>query len=111
MSSVKLTLPGTIVPTTGMQVNFVTPCNCSEIDSITIDSTTYDIVDAFGNSLAGTGCMWAANALVSVLLDTVNARAFLLNAGSVGILSPSQYGDALPAPGIPGRIFFKKVST
>ena len=111
MSSVKLNLPGTIVPATGMQINFIAPCNCTEIDSITIDGTAYDIVDTFGHSLAGTGCMWAANALVSVLLDTTNARAFLLNAGSVGILSPSQYGDELPAPGIPGRIYFKKVMT
>lgn len=109
MSSVKLTLPGTIVPATGMQINFVAPCNCTEIDSITIDSAVYTVVDSFGRSLAGTGCMWNAGALVSVLLDTVNNRAFLLNAGSVGILSPSQYGDALPAPGIPGRIFYKRV--
>lgn len=109
MSSVKLTLPGTMVPTTGMQINFVAPCNCSEIDSLTIDNKDYSIVDSLGHSLVGTGCMWSANALVSVLLDTVNARAFILNAGSVGILSPSQYGDELPAPGIPGRIFYKKV--
>lgn len=111
MSSIKLNLPGTIVPATGMQINFIAPCNCTEIDSITIDGAAYDVVDTLGHSLVGTGCMWAANALVSVLLDTTNKRAFLLNAGSVGILSPSQYGDALPAPGTPGRIFFRKVSS
>lgn len=111
MSSVKLTLPGTMVPTTGMQINFIAPCDCTAIDSITIDTTTYAVVDTLGRSLAGTGCMWSAGALVSVLLDTVNARAFLLNAASVGILSPAQYGDELPPAGIPGRIFFKKVVT
>ena len=109
MSSVKLTLPGTMVPTTGMQVNFIAPCNCTEAGSITIDDIRYTVVDTLGQPIGGTGCMWAAGALVSVLLDTTNSRAYLLNPGSVGRLSPSQYGDELPSPGIPGRIFFKRV--
>lgn len=111
MSILKLTLPATIVPATGMQVNFVAPCSCTNITGLAFgDETTYTIVDSLGNSLVGTGCMWSEGALVSVLLDPTTNRAYLLNAAGSAVLSSSQYGDTLPEPGVPGRIFFKKVA-
>ena len=83
MSSLKVSLPANVVPTTGLQVSFVAPCGCDNATSIVINNVNYCIVDAMGCSVVGRKDVWCSGAVVSVLLDTVNNRAFLLNATSV----------------------------
>lgn len=83
MSTIKVTLPVGAVPVMGLQVSFIAPCECNAVTSITIDNVAYNIVDAMGNAVTGKSDVWCSGALVSVLLDTVNHRAFLLNAALI----------------------------
>ena len=80
MSIIKLTLPGTTVPVDGKSVSFVAPCSCANADTLQIDDKNYDIVDALGESVTGSVGYWDAGAIVTVVLDTINLKAYLQNA-------------------------------
>lgn len=135
--SIVLTLPRRV--DTGTLVKFSAPCGCEGVTGgIVIDGITYDIVDAAGVEIVGIVQAWVAGALIAVLIDTENHRAFIQNPSlaevaetakaalpkSGGTMTGSltmdgghlilkegiNYGEELPAPGIKGRIFFKVVS-
>lgn len=132
-----LTLPRAV--DTGTLVKFSAPCDCESVTGgIVIDGTTYAIVDAAGVEIVEIGSTWAAGALIAVLIDTENNRAFIQNpslaeiaktanaalpksggtmtgsltmdGGDIILKEGINYGEELPAPGIKGRIFFKVVS-
>lgn len=80
MSAIKVTLPDSAMLVDGLRVTFRAPCACSSITGITIGEDTYTLVDAMNSGRAGEGNVWATNALVTVLLDVTNKRAYILNA-------------------------------
>ena len=83
MAALKVTLPGNAAPTSGRQVSFIAPCDCTGITELQIDNEAYAIVDAMSNSISEyteRSNVWCSGALISFLLDVENKRAFLLNA-------------------------------
>ena len=122
-----------ILPTpvdTGTLVKFSAPCACSAVTSgIVIDGVTYTIVDAAGNTVDMLGSVWENGALVAVLIDTANEKAYIQNAAfgaallksggamtgmlttkGIKLTSGTDYGANLPAAGNKGRLFFKVVT-
>ena len=81
MSKVKLTLPIGETATSGKQITFAAPCDCSNVECIQIDGVDYCVVDAMGNQVTGSpdGGVWLGGSKVSVILDVENQKAFLLN--------------------------------
>ena len=79
MAKIKLTLPGLEIPVDGKQVSFVAPCDCSVADGIQIDGVDYDIVDSVGNTVPFGRGVWRNGAVLSVILDVTNRKAYLQN--------------------------------
>ena len=65
--------------THGMELSFYAPCDCTEVTGVSLDGATYALVDASGNALTSCSGYFAKNAMLSVIIDTVNKRATLLN--------------------------------
>lgn len=82
MSKIKVTLPGLEIPIDGKQVSFVAPCDCSVVDGIQIDGVDYDVVDSEGNIVPFGQGVWCDGAMLSVILDVTNRKAYLQNQNS-----------------------------
>ena len=126
--SIVLTLPRAV--DTGTLVKFSAPCACNAVTGgIVIAGVTYTIVDAAGNTVDMLGSVWESGALVAVLIDTANEKAYIQNAAFDAALLKSggamtgtlttkgikltdgvDYGTTLPDAGTPGRLFFKVVT-
>lgn len=90
MAKIKITLDHTIVD--GEEVTFRAPCNCTEVEGLSVAYPTLDessavnmskafvFADAHGNALTGIGNLFSAGACVSVILDIENSYAFIKNA-------------------------------
>lgn len=65
--------------TTGMELSFVAPCDCSDVTGISLDGATYTLVDTSGNSLTSCSGYFAKGAILTVVIDTANKKATLLN--------------------------------
>lgn len=63
----------------GMELSFRAPCECSEVIGITLDGVTYDLVDGLGNSLRSCATTFKKDAILTVVIDTDNKKATLLN--------------------------------
>lgn len=79
MPNLKIDLPVGTTLSDGKQITFKAPCDCSAITALLIDGSTFDLVDASGNVVAG-GNSFTADAMVSVIIDTDTNKAFLQNA-------------------------------
>ena len=79
MPNLRVDLPVGTTICDGKQITFKAPCDCSDITALLIDGRAYQLVDAFGNVVAG-GNSFTANAMVSVIIDTDEYKAFLQNA-------------------------------
>ena len=79
MAKIKLTLPLGEIPVDGKQVSFVAPCDCSAVDGIQIDGVDYDVVDSAGNVIPFGRGVWSNGAVLSVILDVTNRKAYLQN--------------------------------
>lgn len=77
MSKLKLNVPDVIC--TGKMVSFVAPCDCSTITCLHINGVDYTIVDAAGEDVTKVGGVWAAGAVVTVVLNTSTRRAYIQN--------------------------------
>lgn len=89
MANIKVTLNESMKD--GMTVKFKAPCDCSEVNGLTVrylivdgDDITehtqdFTLTDAQGNDLAGLGNLFAKDALVKVVLDTDKNHAYLVN--------------------------------
>lgn len=92
--SIVLTLPRAVG--TGTIVKFFAPCACEDAtDGIVIDGVTYSVVDAAGNTTAEIIGAWAPGALIAVLIDMEEEKAYIQNA------SAKQYADELFAKALP----------
>lgn len=98
MANIRIDLNGAL--TDGMTVTFKAPCDCSSITGLKVYyiengdqlNALFTMKDALVNNLANTNNLFAAGAYVTVVLDTVNKRAFLQNASS------SEYLEQKVAP-------------
>lgn len=72
----------------GMLLSFRAPCNCTEVNGIKVSyldgentaSIVFSFADAHGNDLTGLGNLFAAGAMIRVILDPPKAKAFIQNA-------------------------------
>lgn len=87
MSKIRIDLEATVL--NGQAVTFKSPADCSQItgliiyypDGDTMTSKTFKFVDAHGVDVgSGTISLFAANALVKVVLDLDQGKAFVQNA-------------------------------
>lgn len=90
MANLTLTLPDDIIICNGRQVTFKAPCDCSNVQSVIIKGVTYALVDSNKRPVSG-GNAFCEDALVTVLLDTENNYAYLLNGGDA-----SNFSDITP---------------
>jgi hypothetical protein len=86
MANIKIELGHPIIE--GMPLSFRAPCNCTEVNGIKVSYPdgegtafiVFSFADAHGNDLSGLGNLFAANAMVRVVLDPSNAKAYIQNA-------------------------------
>lgn len=86
MANIKIVLDYTIID--GQPLSFKAPCDCTAVTGIKVeypdgDSTTsavFSFADAHGTVLTGIGNLFAKGAMVRVILDTVEKKAYIQNA-------------------------------
>lgn len=94
MSTLTVSLPTGTAVCNGKQITFRAPCDCAGVDGIVIDDTTYQLVDTNNESISNKGEQFALGAMVSVILDTDNSRAYIQNA-AVDAIKPQIILDTL----------------
>lgn len=78
-----LDVPAFVNIETGLHITFVAPCNCDAATGLSINGTAYNIVDALGNNIAAlSGGAFCLGAIVSIILDATNNKAYIQNAAS-----------------------------
>lgn len=78
---------------TGTLLKFKAPCDCTSVTGgLVIDGKTYALVDSLGDSVAGKNGAWANGAMVSVLIDKANLRAFIQNSAKPGGILEVEHG-------------------
>lgn len=97
MKTINLTLPDGEVVVNGKQISFIAPCDCSVTKCLRVNEVDYAIVDATGCVVTEKGGAWAANSMVSVILDTVNKKAYL-QGSSLGAITQKLLAT-IPASG------------
>ena len=101
MATLTVTLPTGTTIVNGKQITFRAPCDCTGISGIVINGTTYTLVDATTEQI--TGHTFKKDAMVSVIMDTENNKAFVQNGIIYGVstveLTRAEY-DALVAAGL-----------
>ena len=86
MANIKIELGHPIID--GMPLSFRAPCDCNETEGIKVIYTdgedtrfvVFTFADAHGNDLTGIGNLFAKGAMVRVILDIPNAKAYIQNA-------------------------------
>lgn len=103
MSMIMVALPAGEIPVDGKQVSFVAPCNSLAAEGIQIDGEVYSVVDAIGNTITGKGRVWDTGAIVSVVIDVTNKKAYVQNSAKsipvnidATLLAASWTGDNAP---------------
>lgn len=85
MNKVRLTIPDGATISTGKQLTFTAPCDCSETECLQINGVDYAIVDAKGYAAKNS---WSSGNIVSIIVDTKSHNAYVQNSTS---LSPPIY--------------------
>ena len=83
MATITVTLPEGVTLSQGKQISFTAPCDSTGVTGIIINGITYTLVKANGNSLE-TGA-FINGALISVLIDLINSKAYIQNAAKVNV--------------------------
>jgi hypothetical protein len=63
----------------GEELLIQAPCNCSEVNGVQINNVEFPFYDAAGKSLANITGLFAQGSLIRIMIDTLNARAYILN--------------------------------
>lgn len=63
----------------GMELSFRAPCDCSNVTGVSLDGVTYNLVDASGVSLEGCSTYFKKDAILTVIINTTDGTATLLN--------------------------------
>lgn len=118
MAYIKATVSYTIK--NGSGVSFKAPCDCSTVDGIKVyfpseggvpTSKVFIFTDAHGNNLTGIGHLFRKGAIVKVLLNLDEGRAYIQNAdtnqyleqrftevqSAIGGRAPASHGNHVPA--------------
>lgn len=103
MANIKIEMGHPVID--GMPLSFRAPCNCNEVNGIKVvwqdgDGSyfiDFTFADAHGNDLTGLGNLFSTGAMVRVVLDTTNAKAFIQNADTNAYLE-GQLGAKVPKP-------------
>lgn len=66
----------------GVHVSFKSPCDCSSAGNLIIGSNAYSIVDACGNVLTGKSGAFISGAILDLVLDCENLKAYLQNSAA-----------------------------
>lgn len=82
MSTLTVTLPKGASVVDGKQLTFVAPCDCTGVTGIIIGETTYTLVDATNTCVSDKGNQFVSGAMVSVIMDTTNSRAYIQNSAN-----------------------------
>lgn len=85
MSIVKVTLPGGQIPVNGKQVSFIAPCDCTNVEGLSIEGEVYTVVDAMGQCVTGIGGAFCAGSVVSVILNVDEKKAFIQNPSTTNL--------------------------
>ena len=95
MATITVTLPEGITLSQGKQISFTAPCDSTGVTGIIINNVTYTLLKANGDSLE-TGA-FISGALISVLIDLTNHKAYIQNNAEVNVQSDwnATEGDAL----------------
>ena len=109
--------PRTTPAVHGEEITIATPCDCSKVTGVKINSVEFPFYDTLGNSLASITGLFAKDSLIRVMIDTNKTRAYILNAGTNASLesklsaaekNAKDYTDnkikAIPAPDVSGDI-------
>lgn len=108
MATLTVTLPAGTTVVNGKQVTFRAPCDCAGISGIVINGTTYTLVDATTEQI--TGHTFKKDAMVSVIMDTENKKAFVQNGIIYGVqsveLTQSAYDALVASGGIDDNTFY-----
>lgn len=121
MANIKIVVEGPLVD--GHKLTFKAPCDCSAVEKLNVlyikdnaqKSKLFTMVDSHGNDLTGLGNLFAEGAYVRVVLDTVNALAYLQNAATNGYLESRiptiRVGTSAPSNslGVNGDIYIRIV--
>lgn len=81
MKTLNITLPEGSSVCNGKQITFRAPCDCTGVERLAIDGEIYDLLNIINESVS-TGNIFVDGALVSVILDTENNRAYIQNVSS-----------------------------
>lgn len=87
MSYINLSLKNNEIICDGKLVTFIAPCDCSTPEGIRINGQQYELVDALGNSVLGGRGVFVKDALIAVILDVTNNKAYIQNSASAEIES------------------------
>lgn len=79
---IALTLPAGVQAVNGKQISFVAPCSSLDAECMVLDNVEYAFVDAASETVAGSVYAWDKGAVVSVILNTVEGKAYVQNANT-----------------------------
>ena len=63
----------------GEELTIQAPCDCSAVEGVQINNVVFPFYDAAGNSIVDIRNKFSTGSLIRVMIDTVNARAYILN--------------------------------
>lgn len=79
---IALTLPAGVQAVNGKQISFVAPCSSLDAECMVLDNVEYAFVDAASETVAGSVYAWDKGAVVSVILNTIEGKAYVQNANT-----------------------------
>lgn len=79
---IALTLPAGVQAVNGKQISFVAPCSSLDAECMVLNGTEYAFVDAAAETIAGSVYAWEKGAVVSIILDTIESKAYVQNANT-----------------------------
>lgn len=109
LSGTTLVVTDNIIISNNAKLSFTAPCDCTEVTHMSIGGISYNLVDALGNTTNDTFKGFSANSKVSVLIDTQNRRAYVMN-GAYGYKAPYEFAKESGYKGTVGE-FYKLLAT
>lgn len=79
-NNIRLKLIGSAVVETGLTITFKAPCHCTKAGNIVIQDTPFSMVNAIGIPVASNFEAFKAEALVTIILNLEDKKAYIQNA-------------------------------
>ena len=81
MATLNISLPANTEVCNGKQITFRAPCSCEGVTHISIEGTTYQLVDSMNRDISKCEA-YTEGSMISVILDTENTKAYVQNSAS-----------------------------